>query len=292
MSSVRPVTFGHPAEGRVRGAGQQPGQVAGAVADHRHRLLGEAGEDQLALLAVREHLLGDRVDDLGIEVVLPDVQPVLRRAGLLRDARADHLAEPVDVDGRDPGALLEVSAHLVGPRLGAEHPDLQGRRARVHALAVHLVEDRQEVRRRHQDDPWLEVEDQLHLPLGHPAADRYDGAAEALGTVVRAEPAGEQAVAVGHVHHVAGACAGGVQRPRDHVGPHRRGRRRCSPRRSASPSYRWTRAPAPPRRAAPRTSRTGSSAAGPPWLVNGNRARSASEVTSSGCTPASSNARR
>ena len=76
---------------------------------------------------------------------------------------------------------------------------------RVDALALHLVEDREEVRRRHHDDPRLEVEDQLHLPLGHAAADRDDGAAEPLGAVVRAEPAGEQAVAVGDVHDVARA---------------------------------------------------------------------------------------
>ena len=76
--------------------------------------------------------------------------------------------------------------------------------ARVDALGLHLVEDRQEVRRGHHDDPRLEVHDQLHLPLGHAAADRDDRAAQPLGAVVRAEPAGEQPVAVGHVHRSPG----------------------------------------------------------------------------------------
>src|SRR4029079_14098408 len=78
MSSVRPVTFSlrrkagyavagrSPVKaarggGRVRRAREQPGEVAGAVAHDRHRLLGQPGEDQLALLAVRQHLVGDGV---------------------------------------------------------------------------------------------------------------------------------------------------------------------------------------------------------------------------------------
>ena len=41
----------------------------------------------------------------------------------------------------------------------------------------------------------------------------------ALGAVVRAEPAGEEAVAVGDVDHVAGPAAGGADRAGDQVGP-------------------------------------------------------------------------
>ncbi len=209
----------HPPEGGVRRPGQQPGQVAGPVADHRHRLLAQRGEDELALLAVGQHLHRDRVDDLGQEVVLPDVQPVLGLAGLLADARAHHLRQPVDVDRPDAGPLLDRAPHLVGPRLRAEDADLQAGAARVDALGLELVEDREEVRRRHHDDPRLEVEDQLHLPLGHPAADRHDGAAEPLGAVVGAEPAGEQPVAVGDVADVARTTAGRPDRAGHHLAP-------------------------------------------------------------------------
>ena len=65
----------------------------------------------------------------------------------------------------------------------------------------------------------LEVEDQLHLPLGHAARHRDHRAAEALGAVVRAEPAGEQPVAVGDVNDVAGPAAGGADRARHEVRP-------------------------------------------------------------------------
>ena len=66
---------------RSRGAG---GDVARAVADDRQRLLGERREDQLAPLPVGQRLAGLRVDDLGEEVVLEDVQAALVRALLRR----------------------------------------------------------------------------------------------------------------------------------------------------------------------------------------------------------------
>ena len=74
--------------------------------------------------------------------------------------------------------------------------DLRG----IEALLLELVEDRQHVARRHRDDVGLEVVDQLHLPLGHAAGNRHHGAAELFRAVMRAEPAGEQAVAIGVGH--------------------------------------------------------------------------------------------
>jgi hypothetical protein len=56
-------------------------------------------------------------------------------------------------------------AHRRRPRLGAEDADDSERRARVDALPLHLLGDRQHVRRRHHDDVGLEVENQLHLLL-------------------------------------------------------------------------------------------------------------------------------
>ena len=93
--------------------------------------------------------------------------------------------------------------------------DLRGSRP----LLLELVEDRQHVARRHRDDVGLEIVDQLHLPLGHAAGDRHHRAAELFGAVMRAEAAGEQAIAIGVVHDHAGAAAGGADRARHHVRP-------------------------------------------------------------------------
>ena len=105
-------------------------------------------------------------------------------------------------------------AHRRGPRLGAEDADRERRLLRVHALLFHLLGDRQHVRRRHHDDVGLEVGNDLHLPLGHAARNRDHRAAELLRAVVRAESAGEQSVAVRHMHDVAGAAARGADRAR------------------------------------------------------------------------------
>jgi hypothetical protein len=83
----------------------------------------------------------------------------------------------------------------------------------------HLVGDGEHVARRDHDDLRLEVGDELHLALGHAAAERDHGEPEPLRAVVRAEAAGEQAVAVGVVHLVAGPRAGGAHRARHHVAP-------------------------------------------------------------------------
>ena len=136
------------------------------------------------------------------------------------DARADHFREAVDVDRVHVEALLDLGPHRVGPRLGAEDADLQAAVARIEALPAELVEDGEHVGGRHHHDLGLEVVDELHLPLRHAAGDGNDRAAEPLRAVMRAEAAGEQAVAVGDMDLHARPAAGGANRSRHHVRPH------------------------------------------------------------------------
>ena len=87
-------------------------------------------------------------------------------------------------------------------------------------LAYEFIGDRQHVRRRHGDDPGLELVDELHLTFGEPTRNGDYRAAEAFGTAVKTETSGEQAIAVRDLHHVAGPDAGGTHRPGHDVGPH------------------------------------------------------------------------
>ena len=84
----------------------------------------------------------------------------------------------------------------------------------IDPLAIEFVGDRQQIRRRHGDEVRLEIDDELNLPLGKSAADRNDRAAKIFGAVVNAEPAGEQSVAIGNMHLIAGPPAGGADRAR------------------------------------------------------------------------------
>lgn len=204
------------AERGPRGARQQPRQVAGAVADDGQRLLGERGQHQLALLG---GLLAERVHDLRVDVVLPHVEPVLGLHALLGHTRAHHFRQPVDVDRVQVEPVLDLAAHLLRPRLGAEDAHAQRGRARVDALALELVKEREHVGRGDHDDLGPEVLDDPHLPGGHAARGGDHGAAGALGTVVRAQPSGEQPVSVGDMHLVPRPAARRAYAARDQVGP-------------------------------------------------------------------------
>ncbi len=193
----------HAAESRPRRARQQARQVARAVADHRHRLLGERREDQLAERAVGQHGAGFRVDDLRVEVVFPDRRAVLGLGAFAGHARAHHLRQAVDVHRRQPHASLDHRAHLGRPRLRAEDADSQAGLGRVQPLAYEFVGDGQHVAGRHHDDLRLEIADQLHLPLRLPAAERNHRQPRALRAVMRAQAAGEEPVAVADVNLVA-----------------------------------------------------------------------------------------
>ena len=83
----------------------------------------------------------------------------------------------------------------------------------------HRVGDREQVARRAQDRVGLEVADELHLARGLPARHRDDGRAELLDAAVRAEAAGEEAVAVGVVHLHARADAAAAERSGDQRRP-------------------------------------------------------------------------
>ena len=166
--------------------GKQPRQIARAIADDRHRLLGQRREDELALFAVRQRLARVRIDDFRKKMILPDRQPVFGRGIFLRDAGTDDFGQAVEIDRIEAHAALDLGAHGLGPRLGAEQRDAQRRFARVDALAIEFVGDGEQIRRRHRDDVGLEVANELHLPLGEAAADRDDGAAEIFGAVMKA----------------------------------------------------------------------------------------------------------
>lgn len=87
--------------------------------------LGERGEYQLTLLAVGQHGAGLGIDNLGIEMILPDVQAVLGLQAFLRHAGPDHFRQAVDIGGVHVKSLLDLGAHRVGPWFGAEDAELQ-----------------------------------------------------------------------------------------------------------------------------------------------------------------------
>ena len=152
-------------------------------------------------------------------MILPDVQPILRLDAFIGDARPHHLGEAVDVDRVHVEFVLDLAPHRVRPGLGAEDADLERGGARIDAGLAKLVEDGEHVGGRDHDDVGAKIVDELHLPLGHAARHRDHAAAELLGPRMRAEPAGEEPIAVGDVDEHAGPRARGPHRTRHERGP-------------------------------------------------------------------------
>ena len=86
--------------------------VAGPVAQDGKRLLRQRRQDELAALSGRDGSARLRIDDLGEEVVVEDVQRALRLAALGGDAGADHLREAVDVAGVDAPGRARASSRI------------------------------------------------------------------------------------------------------------------------------------------------------------------------------------
>ena len=152
-------------------------------------------------------------------MILPDHRTVLALDALAGHARPHHLGQAVDVDRVQRGSALDLAPHRLGPGLSAEDADLHRHRRRVQPLAPELLDQHLHVAGRDHDDVGLEIIDQLHLLLGLATRHRHHRAAQALGAVVRAQAASEQAVAVGHMHHVTGPATGGADAAGAQVGP-------------------------------------------------------------------------
>jgi hypothetical protein len=213
MSSLRPTT--RDMRAKVRPQARERGQVAGAVAQQRQRLLRQRREDELADGFVRERLARLRIDDLDQEVVLVHVSAGPRLGALGRDAGAHHLREAVDVDGGQVESALDRLAQSLRPRLRAENAGAEAEPRRL----GDVVGDREGVARRAAKDLRAEIFEQLRLPRRVATRCWDNGAAEALGSVVEAEAAGEEAVAVGDVDERARPGARRGERSRAAVRP-------------------------------------------------------------------------
>ena len=100
---------------RTRRAGQQAREIARAIADDRHRLLGERGKHQFARLTVRQHLPRLGIDYLRIEMILPDMQAIFCLDAFVGYARSHHLGEPVNIDRMHVERVFDLGTHRVGP---------------------------------------------------------------------------------------------------------------------------------------------------------------------------------
>ena len=186
--------------------GGEVADISGAEADHGTSLLHERGVHQLAHLAGGQHLARGRIHRFHEDLVLHDVQAVLRLAH--GRAGAVDVGEPKEVDHlRVPQLLDGLAGALDGAARLAGHDDGVDREVgtRVEALLLDLLAERPGIGRARPDDGGLVLlqheDEAVARHRAYPDGER----AQALGTddVRAAHVQGEvQAVhvAVGRAH--------------------------------------------------------------------------------------------
>src|SRR6266851_3878980 len=202
------------------GRGIETREVARPVADHGQRFLGQAGQDQLALRAFGERRARDRIDDLGKEVIVVHVKAVTDFRALHGHPGPDDLAETVAVHRAQPPQRLELAAHGLGPRLGAEDPVAHADRARIQALLAHGLPDMERERRRARQSLRMEILEEQDLPESVARGDGEHGHPHVLGPVVDAQATREEPVAVGVLDQVPRLGAREGQRAGHDLAPH------------------------------------------------------------------------
>ena len=169
-------------------ARKDAGDVVGAVADDRHRLARHRGEHDFAVFAVGNGRAGDGIDDFGDVLVFPHVQAVVRLAVLARRADAAGFRHSVDVKALDVEALLDLAAHFVRERLGAEDADAQGRDVAIAGLfRVQLLDDARNVGDDAAETLRAEVAHELYLALGVSGGGRHAEKPGLPATVIASE---------------------------------------------------------------------------------------------------------
>ncbi len=109
------------------------GQIPGAVPEQGNAFLGQRGQHQLAHLALGQGVACGRIDNLGQEMVFPQVHAAVLGA-VNGNARSHDFGEAVDIMGINAHFLLYGLAHAVRPGLAAENAYLQGKIAGVDTL--------------------------------------------------------------------------------------------------------------------------------------------------------------
>src|SRR6266481_1799975 len=189
-----------------------PREIVSAVADQRQSLAGERAYHQLALFAVGAEAARLRVHHLEEIVVLPDVDAL---AGLAVDPepRPARLRHADDVERGHAELALDKMPQIVGPHLRAQDGHAERERSEVELLLARHFEDPQRIGRDAREDSGAQIAHHLELERGPAGPGRDDHGPDALGAIVKSEPAGEKAEGRGDLNDIARAD------PRRHVAP-------------------------------------------------------------------------
>ena len=172
-----------------------------AEAHGGHALLADGSDDQLSPFAIGQRFTRHRIDDLRDEIILPDVQSLALEA-LHRHAGTDALGQTVNVQRADVQQSLDLAAHALRPGFGAKDADAELEVGHIDLLIADGFAHHQRIGRRAGDSGRSKILHQHQLALGVARGDRHNGRPDTLHAVMKAQPPGEQTVAIGHLHGI------------------------------------------------------------------------------------------
>ena len=169
------------------------GQVVCAVTDERSSFLHERCDDNLAPLAVRQVLSGLRIDDLEVNIVVPDMH-VLGIRAVNTDTRSVDFRQSVDIVQLDAENSLDTLTHCFAPSLGTDDtlfqvdfiPD---------TAPLDLLSEEQSIGGCGAEDCGLQVHHHLQLLLCVAGSHRNRHRAELLAAVLETDARGPETVA-------------------------------------------------------------------------------------------------
>ena len=125
----------HPGGGAPTGAflARQARAVSRPITDQWQRLFCHTRQDKLSHFAVRHGFVCVGVNDLGNEVILENVHPLLLCA-LDRHARAHRFGQAVNIESQDAQARFDLLSHALRPGFCAEDSHPQRKRRQVDSI--------------------------------------------------------------------------------------------------------------------------------------------------------------
>ena len=173
-------------QGSSAGAGlvAQLADIPCAVTEKRQRLLADAGEYQLAVLAVGKLLSGFRIDDLRIEEILVDVHTGLLFA-FEGNAGSGDFRQAVNIISLNIQDFFDFPAHILAPGLGAENAAAKLQGFGINAHIPHRFADVHGIGWGAAQEIGAVIPKDIHLALGISGGNRDGRGAQHLSAIVQ-----------------------------------------------------------------------------------------------------------
>ena len=139
---------------------------------------------------------------------------------LKADTRSGNLGKSVYVVGLNAHDVLQLLAHLLGPRLSAKGSDTQFEFFARPFTFTHGLTQEHSIGRRTAEDRRSEVMHERNLLLGVSARHGNHTGPDVRCTVVSTQSSGEESVAIANLEYILLGCAIGREGTRNGLAPH------------------------------------------------------------------------